>query len=147
MSKKEAIQAIVTGDDEQVGFRAAVMKQAIAYNLAGSAENEANDIVKFTLQGSEKRLGKAIDALREGTARSSGITIETKPAKIVPHLETFTIVDWTSSSRQITKPYTLIFDLREDDDKISEADAEAEWHEILEDTLDADDLKKLDAKG
>ncbi|MCB8882329.1 acylphosphatase [Acidisoma cellulosilytica] len=146
MSKKEAIQAIVTGDDEGVGFRAAVMKQAIAYNLSGSAENDANNIVKVTLQGRGKRIDKAIDALRAGTEESSGLTIETKPAEIQPHLETFTIIGWTSCRRQITTPYTLIFTLRKDDDKITPEEAEAEWHKILEGALDRDDLKKLNAK-
>jgi hypothetical protein len=35
--QKQAISATVTGDDQQVGFRAMVMKQAIEYNLAGFA--------------------------------------------------------------------------------------------------------------
>jgi hypothetical protein len=33
MAKKEAVEATVTGNDHQVDFRAAVMKQAIKYNL------------------------------------------------------------------------------------------------------------------
>jgi acylphosphatase len=145
MSKQAAIQATVTGDDEQVGFRAAVMKQAIQYNLAGAALNEPNNIVTFTLQGKEKRIDKAIDALREGTPRSSGLTIKTEPAEAVPDLETFTIEHWTSSSRDITKPYTLIFRLRGKDDKIAPDEAEAKWHKILQHTLDPADLKKVDA--
>jgi hypothetical protein len=35
MPQKQAISAVVTGDDQHVGFRAMVLKQAIAYNLAG----------------------------------------------------------------------------------------------------------------
>ena len=42
MAKKEAVDATVSGDDQQVGFRALVMKQAIEYNLAGSASNDPN---------------------------------------------------------------------------------------------------------
>jgi acylphosphatase len=144
MSQKTAVQATVTGQDEGVGFRAAVMKQAIAYNLAGSAVNEPNNIVTVTLQGDGKRIDKAIDTLRTDK-KFPGITIATQPAKVVSYLETFTIVDWTSSSRHIATPYTLVFDLREEDDEVSAADAKGEWHEILEDNLDADDLKKLDA--
>ena len=49
MAKQEAIQAIVTGNDQQVGFRALVMKQAIEYNLAGSAVNDPNQTVHFVL--------------------------------------------------------------------------------------------------
>jgi hypothetical protein len=33
--KKEAISGTVTGNDQHVGFRAMIMKQAIEYNLAG----------------------------------------------------------------------------------------------------------------
>jgi acylphosphatase len=50
MSQQKAISATVTGDDQEVGFRAMVMKQAIEYNLAGAAKNEPNMIVRFTLR-------------------------------------------------------------------------------------------------
>jgi acylphosphatase len=36
MAKQDVVDATVSGNDEQVGFRALVMKQAIQYNLAGS---------------------------------------------------------------------------------------------------------------
>ncbi|GLS20271.1 hypothetical protein GCM10007874_32880 [Labrys miyagiensis] len=143
MAKKEAIEATVTGNDQQVGFRAAVMKQAIEYNLAGSARNDANEIVHFTLQGDKKRIDSALATIREGTKRSSDINITTETATIDPALNAFTIVDWTSSSRNITNKYTLVFELRADDTPISPKDAKVEWHRILEETLDADDRKKL----
>ena len=41
---------------EQVGFRAMVMKQAIEYNLAGLARNDANEVVHFTLQGDKDEM-------------------------------------------------------------------------------------------
>jgi hypothetical protein len=37
MAEREAVEATVTGNDQQVGFRAVVMKQAIEYNLANDA--------------------------------------------------------------------------------------------------------------
>jgi acylphosphatase len=40
------------------------------------------------------------------------VRVSPSPAAIEPGLKTFTIVDWTSSSRQIANPYTLIFTLR-----------------------------------
>ena len=42
------------------GSSALVMKQAIEYNLAGSARNDANQVVRFTLQGKQEadRLGR-----------------------------------------------------------------------------------------
>lgn len=44
MQQKQGISATVTGNDQQVGFRAMVMKQAIEYNLAGYAKNDRNEI-------------------------------------------------------------------------------------------------------
>jgi acylphosphatase len=52
-------------------------------------------------------------------------------------------MDWTSSSRNITNEYDLVFALRADDTAISPTDAKVVWHQILEKTLNADDLKKL----
>lgn len=143
MTKKEAVEATVTGDDQQVGFRALVMKQAIEYNLAGSARNDPNGIVKFTLQGDKPRIDLALATIQEGTKRSSDINITTTSAAIDPALNAFTIVDWTSSSRNITNTYDLVFKLRANDTAISPTDAKAAWRQILEKTLDADDLKKL----
>ena len=146
MSQQKAISATVTGDDQKVGFRAMVMKQAIEYNLAGIAKNEPNMIVHFTLQGDGKRIDKAIATIDEGTKRSTGVRVSPSPAAIEPGLKTFTIVDWTSSSRQITNPYTLIFTLRADDGVISPDDAKTVWHGILQKTLKGDDLSKLGAE-
>ena len=142
MSQQKAISAAVTGDDQKVGFRAMVMKQAIEYNLAGIAKNEPNMIVRFTLQGDGKRIDKAIAAIAEGTKRSMGVQVSPSAAAIEPSLKTFTIVDWTSSSRQISNPYTLIFTLRGDDSVISPDDAKTVWHGILQTTLKGEDLEK-----
>jgi acylphosphatase len=143
MAKKEAVEATVSGNDQQVGFRALVMKQAIEYNLAGSAINDADMVVHFSLQGDKKRIDSALDTIQKGTPRSSDIKITTKPATIDSALNTFTIVDWTSSSRHITNKYDLVFKLRTGDEEISKSQTKAVWHQILENTLDPDDLKKL----
>jgi len=91
---KQAISATVTGNDQQVGFRAMVMKQAIEYNLAGSATNERNEIVQFTLQGGANRLDLAVAAIREGTKKSSNVDVITAQAAVDPVLSTFTVIDW-----------------------------------------------------
>ena len=145
MSQQKAISAAVTGDDQKVGFRAMVMKKAIEHNVAGVAENEPNMIVRFTLQGHGERVDKAVAAIDGGTKRSTGVSVSASPSAIELSLKTFTIVDWTSSSRQIANPYTLIFTLRTDDGVISPDDAKAVWHGILEETLEGEDLKKLGA--
>ena len=118
MAEKAAVAATVTGNDQQVGFRAAVMKQAIEYNLAGSARNDAEEIVRFILQGDQERIDSALATLQQGTKRSSDIEITTTSAAIDPALNAFTIVDWTSSSRNITNKYNLVFELRADDTAI-----------------------------
>jgi acylphosphatase len=40
-------------------------------------------------------------------------------------LRTFTVIDWTSTSRNITTPYTLVFNLRANDTVISKGEAKA----------------------
>jgi len=143
MAKQEAIDATVSGNDQQVGFRALVMKRAIEYNLAGEATNEPNQIVHFTLQGDKKRIDAALATIKKGTNRSSDIKIATTPVAVDPDLDAFTIVDWTSSRRNITNKYNLVFRLRSDDEEISSGNAEKVWHKILVDALDAEDRKKL----
>ncbi len=143
MPQKQAISATVTGNDQHVGFRAMVMKQAIEYNLAGVARNDANDVVRFTLQGDADRIGKAVAAVREGTKKSSKIEVSTAPTSVEPALSTFTIIDWTSTTRNITNPYTLVFNLRGDDKVISTPDVKVVWHGILKSTLKGEDLKKF----
>ena len=143
MAQKQAVSATVTGNDEGVGFRAMVMKQAIEFNLAGSAENQPSNIVLFTLQGDADRLQSALASIRAGTRKSSNIEVKTTSAAVDPALSAFTIVDWTSKRRNITTPYTLVFKLRPDDEAISTAEAKAVWREILRSTLAGDDLTKL----
>ncbi len=144
---KKAISATVTGDDQHVGFRAMIMKQAIKYNLAGSAKNEANKIVHFTLQGDSDRLDSALLTIRAGTKKSSNIEVSATQAAVERGLSTFTIIDWTSTSRNITNPYTLIFTLRADDNAISKSEAKGIWHQILRTTLQGEDLQKLEEEG
>jgi acylphosphatase len=143
MPRTNAISATVTGDDQQVGFRAMIVKQAIEYNLVGFAENEANGIVRFTLQGDSDRLDPALAAIRTGTKKSSNIEVSATQVAVDPALITFKIIDWTSTSRNITTPYTLVFTPRTDDSAISKSEAKDAWHQILRDTLNGEDLQKL----
>ena len=143
MKPREAISGTVTGNDQHVGFRAMIMKQAIEYDLAGYAKNLPNDVVSFTLQGDADRLDKAVAAIREGTKKSSNIKVTTTPATVDQDLDKFTIFAWTSTSRNITDPYDLVFKLRHKDKKLSAADVKDVWHGILKSTLKGDDLKKL----
>jgi acylphosphatase len=141
--EKEAISGTVTGTDQHVGLRAMIMKQAIEYNLAGFAKNLPNDVVNFTLQGDAKRLTDALSTVEEGTKKSSDIKVITTRAAVDPALNAFTIYAWTSTSRNITTPYDLVFHLRPDNAKLAPADVKTVWHGILRSTLKGDDLKKL----
>lgn len=140
---QQAVSATVTGNDQEVGFRALVMKQAIEYNLAGFAKNDKEEVVEFTLQGDAARIDSAVATIRKGTKKSSNIKVSTAPAPVDPALNTFTVAGWTSTSRNITNPHTLVFKLRADDDVISKSDAQDVWHGILTSTLKGEDLKKL----
>jgi acylphosphatase len=142
--ESQAVSGIVTGNVQKVGFRAMILKQAIKYNLAGSARNTQEGTVQFTLQGDQNRIGQAVMAIRDGTRRSSEVNVSTSPAKVDPSLDKFTVIAWTSASRNITNPYDLVFHLRTNDEPISKREAKEVWHEILRSTLKGEDLDKLD---
>ncbi len=143
MKAKQAIAGTVTGNDQHVGFRAMIMKQAITDNLAGFARNLPGDVVSFTLQGDADRLKPAVLAIQDGTKKSSNIKVSTAAATVDPALTAFTIFAWTSTTRNITNPYDLVFELRPDDSKLTGPDVKTVWHGILKSTLKGDDLKKL----
>jgi acylphosphatase len=142
-SESQAVSGIVSGNVQKVGFRAMILKQAIEYNLAGSARNTKEGTVQFTLQGDENRIGQAVMAIRNGTKRSSDVNVSTSPAKLDPNLDKFTVIAWTSASRNIANPYDLVFHLRTNDEPISKKEAKLIWHEILRSTLKGEDLNKL----
>ena len=141
-SESQAISGIVSGNVQKVGFRAMILKRAIQYNLAGSAQNTKEGTIQFTLQGDENRIGQAVMAIRNGTKRSSDVNVSTSPAKLDPNLDKFTVIGWTSTSRNITHPYDLVFHLRTNDEPISKKEAKQVWHEILRSTLKGEDLDK-----
>ena len=102
--KDEAISGTVTGNDQHVGFRAMIMKQAIEYNLAGFTKNLPNDVVSFVLQGDGKRLNDAVSAVQEGTKKSSDIKVSTAEDKVDPSLNAFTVFAWTSTTHRGSWP-------------------------------------------
>ena len=109
-----------------------IMKQAIEYNLAGFTKNLPNDVVSFVLQGDGKRLNDAVSAVQEGTKKSSDIKVSTAEDKVDPSLNAFTIFDWTSTTRNITTPYTLVFHLRPDDGRLAPENVKTVWRGILQ---------------
>jgi acylphosphatase len=143
--QQEAITATVIGEKVQkVGYRAMIQKQAIMYNLGGYARNDPDGTVGVRLQGDEDRIAKALEAISAGDKQSSRANIVAEaPAPFDPNLKTFTILSWTSKSRNISNPYDLVFTLRPNDTEISLNDADAVWNSIAESTLKGDDLAKF----
>jgi acylphosphatase len=144
-TQQEAIAATVSGAQiQKVGFRAMIQKEAIMYNLAGSARNNPDGTVKVTLQGDKDRIDQTLAAIRAGSKKSSkGNTVTQAPAAIDPDLKTFTVFGWTSTSRNIMNPYDLVFSLRPANDQISRHDAKAVWNNIAKSVLKGDDLAKF----
>jgi acylphosphatase len=142
---QEAISGTITGEKiQKVGFRAMIQKEAIMLNLAGAARNNPDGTVSLSLQGDRKRIDKVLDVIRAGNKKSStGNTINPTDAPLDSNLRTFTVYAWTSTSRNITNPYDLVFHLRPTDDEISRKEAEAAWNNIAESTLKGDDLTKF----
>ena len=144
-AQEEAITATVTGEAiQKVGFRAMIQKEAIMLNLAGSARNNPDGTVKVSLQGDKGRIDQILAAIRAGSKKSSkDDTIAQVPAAVDPNLKSFTVFGWTSTTRNITNPYDLVFPLRSANDEISRHDAKAVWNTIAESTLKGDDLAKF----
>jgi acylphosphatase len=144
-AQQQAITGTVSGAAiQKVGFRAMIQKQAIMYNLAGYARNVPDGTVSISLQGDKDRIDKALEAIRLGSKRSSrDNTISAANAALDPNLKTFTVYGWTSTSRNITNPYDLVFHLRPPNDEMSAKKAEAVWNTIAESTLKGDDLAKF----
>lgn len=141
------ISGIVTGNDQHVGFRAMILKQAIKHNLVGYTKNLPEKIVNFILQGDPDRLDDAVKTIKKGTVKSSDIKVVVKEEPVDLSLNTFTIYDWTSTSRNIGNPYDIVFYQRKNNVPFEDKDVKDVWHMILKGTLreDTGDLEKLHA--
>jgi acylphosphatase len=144
-AQEEAITATVSGAKiQKVGFRAMIQKEAIMLNLAGAARNNPDGTVKVSLQGDKGRIDQVLAAIRAGSKKSSkDNTIAQVPAAVDPNPKSFTVFAWTSTTRNITNPYDLVFPPRPANDEISRHDAKAVWNKIAESTLKGDDLAKF----
>jgi acylphosphatase len=143
--QQQAITATVIGEKVQkVGYRALIQKRAIMYNLAGYARNDPDGTVGVRLQGDKDRIAKTLEAISAGNILSSKANIIGEAAApFEPDLKTFTIFSWTSTSRDISNPYDLVFTLRPNDTEISLKDADAVWNSIAEGALKGEDLAKF----
>jgi acylphosphatase len=139
-----AVSGTVTGNVQEVGFRARIQKQAIRYNLAGSAQNNNDKSVRFVLQGIKDRIDQALRSISEGTKKSSNVNVKVSSASVEPNLETFTVIGWTSVSRHISHPYDLVFSLRHDNTTITKDQAKAVWLDICRKTVKDEDTGKCE---
>jgi acylphosphatase len=144
-AEQQAVKGIVSGEAiQKVGFRAMIQKQAIMYNLAGAARNIPDGTVSISLQGDKQRINRVLDAIRAGSKKSSQDNkISLTDDALDSNLKTFTVFAWTSTTRDITNPYDLVFQLRPTDGDISKKEASAAWNTIAEGTLKGDDLTKF----
>jgi acylphosphatase len=139
-----AVSGVVSGNVQQVGFRAMIQKQAIENNLAGSAKNNGNRTVQFSLQGDKKRVNRALAVIRDGTEKSSNVKVGVSKAAVDPDLNTFTVVGWTSVSRDIKNPYDLVFTLRADNTTIKKKAAKSVWLQICNKAVKGEDVGKCE---
>ena len=127
----DAVQGLVTGTVQQVGFHAAIFRLAIQYNMAGWDENLPDGTVRFLLQGPRSRIDKVVGLIpsADPKGRVSGISTEHVP--VSPDLRAFTVRGWTSKSRGYSKPTDLVFQLRSPDTPVSRKEANRTYHGIL----------------
>jgi acylphosphatase len=144
-ARQQVFKGLVSGANiQKVGFRAMIQKEAIMYNLAGSARNNPDGTVTIILQGDQDRINKTLSAIRAGSKKSSkDNTVSSTTATVDHNLETFTVFAWTSVSRNITNSYDLVFPLRTNNDEISHHYAKTIWNQLAESTLKSDDLAKF----
>jgi acylphosphatase len=142
-----AVSGVVTGKVQGVGFRALIQKQAIRYNLAGSAQNNDDESVRFVLQGDEDRIDRAVMTIRDGTEGSANVKVSLSPATVNPTLNTFTVIDWTSLSRGIKNRYNLVFDMRQGNTIIKKKDVKAIRLQICNSVVKNEDVGKCDKNG
>ena len=100
--------------------------------------------MRFVLQGPKDRVDEALDTIREGTKKSSNVKVSVSPATVAPDAKTFTVFAWTSVSRDISHPYDLVFNLRQDNTILGKHEAKAVWLRICEKAVQGDDIGKCD---
>jgi len=127
----ESIAGTVSGKVQKVGFRAFVLRQAIAQNLAGWVLNLPDGRISFSLYGPQDRIKEALKKIKEGPDESDVNAVQTWPVADQPGLKTFTVYGWTSESRDIHVPRDLVFEKRPDDSVVDGHKAKKVYHDIL----------------
>jgi acylphosphatase len=134
----DAVQGLVSGKVQQVGFRAAIFQLAIQYNLAGWDENLPDGTVRFLLQGPRSRIENVLSLIPQADPKGNVAGISTEKVPVSPALRTFTVRDWTSKSRGYANPTDLAFSLRSPDGPVSRQEAKRTYHRILKEATGLD---------
>lgn len=113
VSVKGTVSAAPGGKVTGVGFRAMVLKNAIRWNLAGSAQNQTTNppTVNIVLQGDPAAIAAAQQEILKGTSKApeKTFTIDWTDGTVDTSLTTFTVVQWNSVDRQINNHYDLVY--------------------------------------
>ena len=126
-----AVEGIVRGKVQKVGFRAFIFRQAIQYNLGGTIENLPDGSVHFALQGFPASLEKAVAVIRQGPAKADINEVEIKPAPVQNGISSVTVKGWTSTARNFQHPVDLVYPLRLKDQPITENEAHRIYKKII----------------
>ncbi|MBD2211916.1 acylphosphatase [Nostoc linckia FACHB-104] len=126
-----AVQGIVTGKVQQVGFRAFLFKLAIQYNLAGWDQNLSDGTVEFVWQGQKSRIEQAVAQIPTGNKKAIVDRVLTKSIPVIAKQNTFVVRGWTSVSRHYFKPTDLTFKLRDDNSIISAKAAQKTYKKMI----------------
>ncbi len=67
---EKAIEALVTGRLQGVGYRSSIQQRATRLGIKGYIRNQSGNQVKIVAEGAEESLKELIDFLREGPTRA-----------------------------------------------------------------------------
>ena len=126
-----AVEGVIRGRVQKVGFRALIFRQAIRYNLGGMIENFPDGSVHFALQGSPELLKEALTMIRKGTAKAQVNDVEIKPAPVQNGVVSAVVKGWTSSTRDFQHPVDLVYPLRVENQPVSEEEAHRIYKQII----------------
>ncbi len=130
-SAVSAVEGVIRGKVQKVGFRAFIFRQAIQYNLGGVIKNRADGTVHFELQGESEFLHRAVSAIQTGPARADILEVEIKPIPVQSKVTSVTVKGWTSTSRGFEHPVDLVYPLRSGNLAISEGEAHEIYRKII----------------
>ena len=130
-SPVRAVDGIVQGNVQKVGFRAFIFRLAIRYNLGGTIENLQDGSVHFALQGLSTSMDETLAAIRQGPAKALVNSLKVKNTAIQNNVTSVTVKGWTSVQRNFEHPVDLVYPLRKNSQPITKPEAYHIYKEII----------------